>query len=191
MRPCPIRSSRFRRSLARAPGDGGEGARICILTAARSGETLAARWDEIDFEAKVWTVPAERHEGGARASRSAVRSRRSPSTGNGNRADGRIRVSRPRAGRPLSGMAFESCCGAWRRRLPRTASEARSATGPVTRRISRASSPSTRWRSNRRPGRTSLPAKRRAARRRELMDAWARYCERGASDNVLTFKRPA
>jgi hypothetical protein len=29
------------------------------------------------------------------------------------------------------------------------------------------------------------------ARRRELMDAWARHCEGSAADNVVTFKRPA
>jgi integrase len=33
---------------------------FCILTAARSGEVLGARWAEIDVAAKVWTVPAER-----------------------------------------------------------------------------------------------------------------------------------
>ncbi len=33
---------------------------FAILTAARSGEILGARWEEIDFEAKVWTVPAAR-----------------------------------------------------------------------------------------------------------------------------------
>ena len=31
-----------------------------VLTAARSGEVRAARWDEIDLGAAVWTVPAER-----------------------------------------------------------------------------------------------------------------------------------
>jgi integrase len=31
-----------------------------ILTAARSGEVLGARWGEIDLVAKVWTVPASR-----------------------------------------------------------------------------------------------------------------------------------
>jgi integrase len=31
-----------------------------ILTAARTGEVIDAVWDEIDFEAKVWTVPAGR-----------------------------------------------------------------------------------------------------------------------------------
>jgi integrase len=31
-----------------------------ILTAARSGETQGARWDEVDFEQRMWTVPGER-----------------------------------------------------------------------------------------------------------------------------------
>ena len=31
-----------------------------ILTAVRTGETLGATWDEIDFETKLWTIPAER-----------------------------------------------------------------------------------------------------------------------------------
>jgi integrase len=35
-----------------------------ILTAARSGETLGARWDEIDLQAGLWTVPAERMKAG-------------------------------------------------------------------------------------------------------------------------------
>jgi integrase len=35
-----------------------------ILTAARSGEALGAQWGEIDFAAKVWTVPANRMKAG-------------------------------------------------------------------------------------------------------------------------------
>lgn len=31
-----------------------------ILTAARTGEVIQARWSEIDLKAKLWTVPAER-----------------------------------------------------------------------------------------------------------------------------------
>jgi integrase len=31
-----------------------------ILTAARTGETIGATWDEIDLDAKIWTIPAER-----------------------------------------------------------------------------------------------------------------------------------
>jgi integrase len=35
-----------------------------ILTAARSGEALGATWDEIDLQAKVWTIPGERMKAG-------------------------------------------------------------------------------------------------------------------------------
>jgi integrase len=35
-----------------------------ILTAARTGEVIGARWDEIDLEAGVWTVPAGRMKAG-------------------------------------------------------------------------------------------------------------------------------
>jgi integrase len=33
---------------------------FAILTAARTGEVLGARWDEFDLENKIWTVPASR-----------------------------------------------------------------------------------------------------------------------------------
>jgi integrase len=35
-----------------------------ILTAARSGETLGATWDEFDLENKIWKIPAARMKGG-------------------------------------------------------------------------------------------------------------------------------
>lgn len=35
-----------------------------VLTAARSGEIRGATWDELDFEAKLWTVPASRMKRG-------------------------------------------------------------------------------------------------------------------------------
>jgi integrase len=35
-----------------------------ILTAARTGEVIGARWSEIDFDNKVWVVPAERMKAG-------------------------------------------------------------------------------------------------------------------------------
>lgn len=35
-----------------------------ILTAARSGEVLGAKWSEIDLNEKVWTVPADRMKAG-------------------------------------------------------------------------------------------------------------------------------
>jgi integrase len=37
---------------------------LCILTAARSGEILGMRWSEIDFDKKIWTVPANRMKAG-------------------------------------------------------------------------------------------------------------------------------
>jgi integrase len=35
-----------------------------ILTAARTGEVVGARWDEIDLVAKVWTIPGDRIKAG-------------------------------------------------------------------------------------------------------------------------------
>ncbi len=35
-----------------------------LLTATRTGEVVAAKWDEVDFESLVWTVPAERMKSG-------------------------------------------------------------------------------------------------------------------------------
>jgi integrase len=35
-----------------------------ILTASRTGEVLGARWDEIDVDAELWTVPAARMKAG-------------------------------------------------------------------------------------------------------------------------------
>lgn len=35
-----------------------------ILTATRTSETIGARWDEINFKAALWTVPANRIKGG-------------------------------------------------------------------------------------------------------------------------------
>ena len=37
---------------------------FALLTAARTGEVVAAKWDEIDTATKVWTVPAERMKAG-------------------------------------------------------------------------------------------------------------------------------
>ncbi|MGY3698939.1 integrase [Bradyrhizobium sp. USDA 3240] len=37
---------------------------FAILTAARTGEVIGARWEEIDLNGRVWTIPAERMKGG-------------------------------------------------------------------------------------------------------------------------------
>jgi len=45
---------------ARKPIAGTLALEFLILTAARTDEVLKARWDEIDLNAKTWTIPAER-----------------------------------------------------------------------------------------------------------------------------------
>jgi integrase len=42
----------------------GQALELCILTAARSGEVLGARWSEVDLEKKLWTVPDIRMKAG-------------------------------------------------------------------------------------------------------------------------------
>lgn len=54
----------FMTALRSASGLGARALEFTILTAARSGETLGATWSEIDLEAALWTVPAERMKAG-------------------------------------------------------------------------------------------------------------------------------
>lgn len=54
----------FMAALARREALAARCLEFTILTAARSGEALGARWSEIDFERQQWTVPAERMKAG-------------------------------------------------------------------------------------------------------------------------------
>jgi integrase len=45
-------------------GDAAHALEFTILTAARTGETIAATWSEIDIGEKVWVIPADRMKGG-------------------------------------------------------------------------------------------------------------------------------
>ena len=51
-----------------AASTAGVAAKACfeflVLTATRSGEARGAHWDEIDVDARLWTIPAERMKGG-------------------------------------------------------------------------------------------------------------------------------
>lgn len=51
-------------SLRALPGTAPLALEFMLLTAARTGEVVGARWDEIDIGSKVWTVPAERMKAG-------------------------------------------------------------------------------------------------------------------------------
>jgi integrase len=165
---------------------------LCILTATRSGETLAARWDEMDLEGKVWTIPAGRTK--------AAREHRVPLSDRALAILGEMAAGRTgdhvfpgqRRGQPLSGRAFEMLLR--RFKSPYTAHGFRSSFRD--------------WAGNETDfphelaehalahviGDRAEQAYRRSdalTRRRELMDAWARYCNCDAGENVLTVKRPA
>ena len=54
----------FMKKLGGVKGVGARALEFTVLTAARSGETRGAVWDEFDFAAKIWTIPAVRMKGG-------------------------------------------------------------------------------------------------------------------------------
>ncbi len=53
----------FWRDLDAREGTRAQALAFAILTAVRVGRVVAARWSEIDLEAKVWTIPAELMKG--------------------------------------------------------------------------------------------------------------------------------
>ena len=54
----------FMGELRQRDGISARALEFTILCAARTGETIGATWPEIDLEAKVWTVPADRMKAG-------------------------------------------------------------------------------------------------------------------------------
>jgi len=54
----------FIATLRELEGTAARALEFAILTAARTGETLGATWDEIDLAERVWIVPAERMKAG-------------------------------------------------------------------------------------------------------------------------------
>jgi integrase len=182
----------FVAGLRQWPATAARALEFAILTAARSGEALATRWDEIDLHEKVWTVPAGRTKAACEhrvplsdRSLAILREMEAGRTG-----DYVFPGQRP--GRPLSGTAFE---------MP-----LRRAKSDYTAHGFRSSFRD--WAGNETHfprelaehalahviGDKAEQAYRRSdalARRRELMDAWARHCEGDAGENVLAFRRPA
>jgi integrase len=182
----------FIEGLRHRPATAARALEFCILTATRSGEALAARWDEIDLDAKIWTVPPARTK--------AAREHRIPLSDRAVAILREMETARSgeyvfpgqQRGNPLSGMAFEMLLR--RVRSPYTAHGFRSSFRD--------------WAGNETHfprelaehalahviGDKAEQAYRRSdalTRRRELMDAWARHCGGAAGENVLTFKRPA
>ena len=55
---------KFMAELRKREGLAARALEFTILTAARTSETIGARWEEIDPNAKIWTVPGERMKSG-------------------------------------------------------------------------------------------------------------------------------
>jgi integrase len=169
------------------------GLEFLILTAARSGEVLGARWSEIDLESKVWTIPAARMKAG--------REHRVPLSGRAmailtrlaEAKTGEHVFSGQRPGKPLSPASltmalrrlqinratihgFRSSFRDWagnETHFPRELAEA--ALAHVI-------------------GDKSEQAYRRSdalEKRRTLMEAWADYCEPKDASNVVALKTRA
>jgi integrase len=159
---------------------------FAILTAARSGEVMGARWNEFNLEARVWTVPANRMKAG-REHRVPLSSRAVEILqGLRERRLSDLVFPGVKAGRPLSVMAlemvlrrmkadvtvhgFRSAFRDWageRTHFPREVAEAALAhlVGDAVERAYRRGDA--------------------LEKRRELMDAWASFLEQQAPSNVV------
>ena len=183
----------FVAGLRERPAVAARALEFTILTAARSGEALAARWDEINFDAKLWMVPAGRTK--------AAREHRVPLSDRGIAILREMETGRigdyvfpgQRHRRPLSNMAFEMLL----RRItsPYTAHGFRSSfrdwAGDKTtfpREVAEAALAHA-------IGNETEAAYRRSdalEKRRKLMDAWAAYCEpKNADEKVTPLRRQA
>jgi integrase len=163
-----------------------------ILTAARSGEVLGARWSEIDLEAMVWTVPATRIKAG--------REHRVPLSPRALAVLEAMRVIRVsefvfpgyRASRPLGDMALHMVLE--RMEIPYTVHGFRSSfrdwCGEATnfpREVAEAALAHV-------VGDETERAYRRGdalEKRRKLMEAWAGFCTSGGGSNIVALARPA
>jgi integrase len=53
----------FLSELKEQPGTAATALNFLLLTAARTGEVIGAKWEEIDLDAKLWIIPANRMKG--------------------------------------------------------------------------------------------------------------------------------
>ncbi|MGA0594920.1 tyrosine-type recombinase/integrase [Enterovirga sp. CN4-39] len=163
-----------------------------ILTAARSGEVLGARWSEIDRHARVWTVPPERMKAG-RPHRVPLVERAIAILDEMDEVRrGELIFSSFRADRPLSNMAFSALLK--RMKVDVTAHGFRSSfrdwVGEATdfpREVAEAALAHA-------VGNAVERAYRRGDaldKRRELMAAWADFLEQPAERKVAELRQPA
>jgi integrase len=172
--------------LRRRPSTTALALEFLILTAARTGEAIAASWSEIDLKAKIWTVPGERMKRGIEhrvpLSDRAIEILETMAKG----ARGEFVFPGTRANRPLSPAA---CTQQLRRmKVNSTVHGFRSAfrdwCGEATsfpREIAEGALSHV-------VGDETERSYRRGdalAKRRKLMEAWASYCTKSQGANVL------
>jgi integrase len=90
--------------LRSRPSTSAQALAFTVLTAARTGEVIGATWSEIDLDAAVWTIPAQRMKAG-RAHRVPLSDAAVALLRSLPRA-GEFVFTGARAGRPLSNMAM-------------------------------------------------------------------------------------
>jgi integrase len=100
-----IDSGRMLLRVGETPSAASRALQFTILTVARSGETLGMTWDEVDFDAATWVIPANRMKMG-KFMRSRSANRPSPSC-----APKRPSAARTRSCSPV-GRSVR--CRAWR-----------------------------------------------------------------------------
>lgn len=173
-----------------------------ILTACRTSEAIGATWDEIDFSEKVWIIPETRIKAGRehrvplpQAALNVLKKAQKENNGQQSKKDNWVFAGQ-RKGKPLSNMAMLSLLGRINRKditvhgfrssfrdwaaeqtnFPREVAEA--ALAHAT-------------------GDKVEAAYRRSdffEKRRQMMDAWARYCGRPSVEkksNVTPLRRKA
>jgi integrase len=107
----------FMTELRKQEGVAARALEFAILTAARTGEVIGARWGEIDLAAKLWTVPASRMKAGkehrvplgARAIAILEEMKQLSDACTGEQSDEPAKANvfpGGKRGRPLSNMAF-------------------------------------------------------------------------------------
>jgi integrase len=164
---------------------------FCILTAARSGEVLGLRCSEIDFDKKIWTVPANRMKAG-REHRVPLSARACTILEGLAEVNGRdfIFAGQMRK-KPLSNMAMDMIL----RRMKRddvTVHGFRSSFRDWSGNITNFPREVTETALAHIIGDKAEQAYRRSdalEKRRKLMDAWAAYCEPRAFENVVRLGR--
>ncbi|MGF9760635.1 integrase arm-type DNA-binding domain-containing protein [Microvirga sp. 0TCS3.31] len=182
----------FMKALREREGIAPRALEFAILTAARSGEVMGARWGEFDLQARVWTVPAARMK--------AAKEHRVPLSARAVEILQDMQQKRlsdlvfpgTKPGRPLSVMALEMVLR--RMKVDVTVHGFRSAfrdwTGERThfpREVAEAALAHL-------VGDAVERAYRRGdalEKRRELMDAWANFLEGQPQRNVLRFNASA